>query len=173
MKPIDESGINHLFHHILSTLYHIQPADQWSVTPKNWCLTTAKTKYGMVDHQGIIHINQNFLATGFWDLLEAVLRHEFAHLCVGLSQGHNRRFKQCEKLFKGYFNADARRQATAYGSRIHYNYRLMAELVDGQCLEIKKTHRKHHKYTNYPHQNRVTYFYQQQRIKRFYYVSEK
>src|SRR5690554_1088013 len=114
MMPINQAGVSQLYRCIESELQLIIPINQWSIEPQNWCWTRSKIKYGMADRQGVIHINQNFLNTDFWDLLNTVIRHEFAHLCIGLSAGHNLRFKQCERLFKGVFNAEAKQQAKAY-----------------------------------------------------------
>jgi hypothetical protein len=170
MSVIHPSTVEALYQRLQPELDHLIPIDQWAIKPVNWCWTTAKTKYGMADHQGIIHINRYFLETDFDHLLESVIRHEFAHLCVGLNQGHNKRFKNCEHLFKAQFDRKARQQANEYTRLVKYKYMLVAELFNGQSIKLKLTHRKHRKYTAYRYHKYQAYYYQQQAIKTFKYI---
>jgi len=170
MPIINKSTIDHHHTQIKEELNSIIPINQWVVKPKRWCLTKAKTKYGMADSNGVIHINHNFLGTNFQQLLQAVLRHEFAHLCVGLMQGHNRRFKQCEQLFNAQFNLIVKQQSEEYSNQVSYKFLLQAELINGQLINLKKAHRRHRNYLHYRMSRYKTYYYQQQAIKRFRYI---
>lgn len=170
MSLISESSIDADYTRICHELFTLIAPHHWFIKPRKWCWTAAKTKYGMADCAGNIHINRRFLGSHFQSLLEAVLRHELAHLCVGLHHGHNKQFKQCERLFKGQFDATAQHQAKEYAQKVSYKYQLMAELVNGERITLKKTHRKHRNYANYRHNRYKTYYYQQQVIKRFIYI---
>ncbi len=171
MSIINQSVITNYFDLIEQELYALVPSKDWVIKPKSWRLSQAKTKYGMADAEGVIHINHNFLRTHFHQLLNAVLRHEFAHLCIGLQHGHNKRFKQCERLFDARFNVTAKQQAREFGKLISYKYLLQAELISGEMITLKKVHRRHRNYLNYQYSRYKTYFYRHQPIKRFKYIN--
>lgn len=170
MIYITNSIVNQLYHRIQDELFAMVNQHHWSIQPVKWTWTPVKTKYGMADRQGIIYLNQLFKQTVYFELLEAVFRHEFAHLCVGLQQGHNTIFKQCEHRFKARFNAVAKQQAIYFEQRIDYKYLLVAELYRGDTIVLKKTHRKHRKYTNYCSRRHRCFYYQQQPIRQFRYI---
>jgi hypothetical protein len=171
MSLINETTIEDDYRRIRQELFTLISPDCWDITPHKWCLTTAKTKYGLADSKGVIHINHRFIGTPYQSLMEAVLRHEFAHLCVGLAQGHNKHFKHCEHLFKAKFDGHVILQAQAFGQLINYKYQLVAVLANGQIIKLKKTHRKHRKYTGYQYKFYRALYYHQQAIKKFKYIS--
>jgi hypothetical protein len=90
---------------------------------------------------------------------------------VGLAQGHNKHFKHCEHLFKAKFDGHVILQAQAFGQLINYKYQLVAVLANGQIIKLKKTHRKHRKYTGYQYKFYRALYYHQQAIKKFKYIS--
>ncbi|MFC3193824.1 hypothetical protein ACFODZ_06190 [Marinicella sediminis] len=122
---------------------------QWVVQPQEVIPTRHKTKYGMADVHGRVHINQAFVGSSAEQLLEATIRHELAHLCVGLEQGHNARFRHMAQLFKAGFHQVSRREKIELHQLIGYKYALYACLVNQQRVCLKKVHRKHRKYTHY------------------------
>ncbi|MCX7544668.1 hypothetical protein [Marinicella gelatinilytica] len=170
MTHITNTYINESFHRILNELFLLVPSNEWKILPRGHRLTRSKTKYGMADSTGIIHINQLFINTDYRQLFEAVLRHEFAHLCIGLNEGHNEIFKNCELLFKGHLTVTCREQAKLYSQLIAYKYQLLAVLDNGREVAVKNAHRKHRKYTHYALQNRIKYYYQKSQVQAFKYI---
>lgn len=137
------------YHHILHELSAINALDEWSIKPQGLIKTNHKTKYGMADSSGFVHINQAFIGTTSYQLLQATLRHEFAHLCVGLEQKHNARFKTKERQFKANFRTIERSEHQQVLQNIGFKYQLYASLKSGETVLLKQVQRKHQKYTHY------------------------
>lgn len=134
---------------VLDELLQVVPLSAWQHPPHGIKATDHKTKYGMADLAGWVHINQAFVGTESWDLLEATIRHELAHLCVGLNCGHNARFKAMERRFKAVFGRHLQDQASQLHNAIGHRYLLFAELADGTEVLLKRVHRRHRKYSHY------------------------
>jgi predicted SprT family Zn-dependent metalloprotease len=71
----------------------------WKIKPNGFGFTSHKTKFGFAYTSGLIEVNQKFIGTTAIDTLRDTLRHEMAHLAVGLEQHHNKRFKQVATHF--------------------------------------------------------------------------
>ena len=134
---------------LLDELLQEVPLSAWQHPPQGIKPSKHKTKYGMADLAGWVHINQAFIGTECWDLLEATIRHELAHLCVGLQCGHDARFKAMERRFNAVFGAHLQTQAKQLHNAIGHRYLLFAELVDGSEVLLKRVHRRHRKYSHY------------------------
>ncbi len=151
---IDWPYIECRYEQLLSELSTTVPLDQWQLTPQGVKATTHKTKYGMADIEGWVYINQAFVGTTATRLLDATIRHELAHLCVGLQCGHNYKFKAKAKQFKADFGRNLKTESAQVHAAIGYKYKLYATIEQNQdnpCEEIlfRRVHRKHHKYVNY------------------------
>lgn len=146
---IDWRFIEQQYHSILMELYAFEPLQLWSIEPKGVLKTKHKTKYGMADLTGYIHINQAFVGTTATQLLNATIRHELAHLCVGLQHGHNGVFKAKEAQFGADFKSISRQQYQQFSNNIGHKYELYACFKDGQSVLLKKVQRRHRKYTQY------------------------
>jgi predicted SprT family Zn-dependent metalloprotease len=167
---IDSDHINHTYRHCLAEAYSLVPQNQWVVQPDSWLLTSHKTKYGMADVRGRVHINRAFVGSVATDLLEATVRHELAHLCVGLEQGHNRQFRAIERLFQANFKQVPDEQIQQLHKRIGHSWELYACLADQTKVLLKKVHRKHRKYTEYRPGMFRYLMYKGQKIDGFEYV---
>ncbi len=147
--PIDWDNISHTYADILSELMQLTPVAQWRIKPQKLQLTTHKTKYGMADIQGVVYINQAFIGSTAYQLLAATIRHELAHLCIGLEHGHDRFFKIKAKEFKADFGRHLQAEIDQVHAAIGYKYLLYATMEDQQELLFRRVHRKHAKYLNY------------------------
>ncbi len=146
---IDWAFIEQQYQDILSEVSDEEPLSNWAIKPKGLLKTKHKTKYGMADIHGYVYINQAFIGTNSNDLLDATIRHELAHLCVGLQQGHNHVFKAKAQQFKANFRHIDKSQHQQVSANIGYKYELYAQFKDGRQLLLKKVQRKHRKYTHY------------------------
>ncbi len=149
MSKIEDPEIKHLYQVILAETQALVAPEQWRIEPRGLQYTRHKTKYGMADIHGVVYINQKFIGSRAKQLLIATIRHELAHLCVGLEQGHGIEFKRCASLFK----ADMKKELAAEKAEIHaaigHKYLLYAILENQGELLFRKAHRKHPKYSRY------------------------
>ena len=141
--------IKKIYQDIVAELIRLQARESWAIHPQSIRLTKHKTKYGMACHDGTVFVNQAFLSTSARQLLDATIRHELAHLCVGLDQGHNRVFKRKAKQFKSVFGNHLSSDIKEINQRIGYKYLILAHLENGETIEFKKAHRKSAKYLDY------------------------
>ena len=169
-QMIDHDHINETYWCCLKQVSALVPVTQWVVQPDSWLLTDHKTKYGMADVHGRVHINQAFIGSVAIDLLDSTIRHELAHLCVGLEQGHNRRFKAVERLFEANFRQVPAVQIKHLHERIGHTWALYACFADRPKVLLKKVHRKHRKYTHYRPGMFRYLMYKGQKISSFQYI---
>jgi len=151
---IDWPYIEQDFVKILNDLIKSDPLDQWSIQPRKLAVTQHKTKYGMADLNGVVYINQAFVGTSAVELLAATIRHELAHLCVGLQHGHDQYFKAKAHQFKANFGRHLNAESEQFRANMGYKYRLYARIENPDCkspeeILFKRVHRKHSKYLNY------------------------
>ena len=146
---IDWKYIEQQYQAILAELLTVEPIKKWSVYPQSLQVTKHKTKYGMADKDGVVYINQAFVGTAAHNLLNATIRHELAHLCVGLQQGHNLIFKAQAQQFKAQFGKQLKPEYEAVHDSIGFKYLLYATLANGDEILFRRVHRKHVKYSQY------------------------
>lgn len=146
---IDWLFIEQQYQAALKELVAVKPLSHWSIKPRGLLKTNHKTKYGMADLNGNIHINQAFVGTSANQLLDATIRHELAHLFVGLHHGHNAVFKAAEFEFGTDFKSIDKKQFQQLSDNIGYKYQLYASFKGGDVILLKKVQRKHRKYTHY------------------------
>lgn len=146
---ITQLYIKQSYAEILQHLCAVTALENWSIKPQKIMLTQHKTKYGMADLDGVVYVNQAFINSTAHRLLDATIRHELAHLCVGLKHGHNTVFKAKAKQFKATFGKHLKQESQQINQAIGFQYHLYAVLVNGEHVLIRKAHRKHKKYTAY------------------------
>ncbi len=146
---IEDSDIQRLYQNILVETQALVSPEHWQIEPSGLQYTNHKTKYGMADIHGMVHINQKFIGSRARQLLAATIRHELAHLCVGLEQGHGVKFKRCAALFKADMKADVAHEKAEIHAAIGHKYLLYAHVENQGELLFRKAHRKHPKYSKY------------------------
>jgi len=170
MQTISQKNTLQLFESIKRELFLQFPLTEWTIKPGDFLWTKHKTKYGMARFNGDIFINRAFISSTAWQLLDATIRHELAHLYIGLAAGHNADFQATAQLFKSCFKSVPRAEIKQFQEQISYRYKLYAICENGDSILLKKTHRKHAKYTQY----KARFFYKLsingQKIKRFNYI---
>lgn len=148
----------------------VKPLQQWSVQPTRIALTRHKTKYGIATSRGEVFVSQAFISTGAINKLRSTLRHELAHLAVGLVHGHNSVFKQCASAFGANDKVEPA-EIQALDKAIGYKWLLRAHLVDGQTVDMGRVHRRHKKYAFYTPRRRVFMTIKDVVVQRFEYVA--
>ncbi len=167
---IAQQDIADLYARLVTELTALQPLSAWQVKPQALRSTSHKTKYGMADADGVVYINRAFVGTRAWRLLELTIRHELAHLCVGLQHGHDRHFKAMSCLFAADFGPEIKTEADEVHAAIGYKYLLYAQLANQPDLLFRRAHRKHPKYLNYK-PGRLRYLtIRGAKVQGFYYV---
>ncbi len=152
--------------------FAILPQRRWALMPSGVALTTHKTKYGMANHTGKVFISHGFLNTTAFTKLRNTLRHELAHLAVGLRHQHDAVFRRCERAFgaKTPVPADEIEQVH---SNVPYKWRLLAHLFDGSVRDIGGAHRRTKKYTEYRPQAHRFMSVDGEKIRHFEFIATK
>jgi hypothetical protein len=105
------------------------------------------TMLGQATTKGKILINENFINLTCIDLLINTIRHELAHLIVGLQQNHNKHFKRVALLLgvknNSYFDLGP------IQNKIGFKYEVSATLESGEVILIGGVHRKTKRYIDY------------------------
>jgi hypothetical protein len=133
--------------------------------------TRARRLYGQARSDGRILISRQFLGTAALADLEDTVRHEIAHLIVGLGKRHGPQWKRVAASLGAQPRASGRSADAVLHRRISdAPLRLIAVLRDGTELEIKTAHRRHRGYLEYRY-NRFGKRYRVagQWVERFYY----
>jgi predicted SprT family Zn-dependent metalloprotease len=147
---ITKEYIQEVYDGVLAEVTQILPLNQWKHQPMGLGFTDKKTKYGLATSDGLVLINMALIGTTATTKLDFVLRHEFAHLAVGLSKRHNRIFQRLEERFGVDPYRDLTEEVEQIRSRIYYKYTVLAHLENGEILDLGGVHRKTKRYTEYP-----------------------
>ena len=129
------------------------PLTSWAHPPQSVGLTDHKTKYGMATHDGRVLISKAFLGTNAITKLRNTLRHELAHLAVGLRHGHNRVFKRCAILFNA-LQPVSKAELDAVHNNTTYKWKLIAHFFDGSSKDLGGVHRRSKRFSEYPRNGR-------------------
>ncbi len=146
------------------------PECEWAIRPSGLELTRHKTKFGMASSRGVVYINSGFIGTPAITKLRNTLRHELAHLAVGLAEGHNAIFKHCACMF-GVSKDVPKSEIQAFEQSVGYKWQLIAHLVDGRTVEMGRVHRRHKKYTAYTHKRWRYMVIKDTAVQRFEYLA--
>ncbi len=148
MVTICKRVIDREYQNALKECVEALPLDRWVVIPSTMKLTSCKTKYGIACSDGTIQINSAFIGTHAINQLRNTIRHELAHLAVGISQQHNAVFRQCERLFGARCVVGAE-ELVAFEKNVSHKWLLMAHLMNGRSIVLGGAHRRHKKYLHY------------------------
>ncbi|WP_018690941.1 hypothetical protein [Algicola sagamiensis] len=125
------------------------PLSRWKIKPKVLKLTKRKRVYGMATIHGEVLINEAFIGTTAINQLRKTIRHELAHLTVGLHHRHNHVFQQCAKRY-GARDAVATEETLSFQANQTFKWQLMAHLENGEVRDLGGRHRRSKRYTHYP-----------------------
>lgn len=149
-SPIEWPDIESNYLSLLDELSQLVPLKNWHIRPAGIGLTKHKTKYGIAYSDGRIEVSCHFIGTTARAKLAQTLRHEFAHLAVGVHHGHNGVFRRCERLFGARPTAQTKDEEPQLHQAIGYKYRLLATLEDGREIDVGGYHRRSRNYLDYP-----------------------
>lgn len=164
---ITEEYITNAYYRVLDEVSKVLPLAKWHMQPVGIGFTTEKTKYGMATPDGMVLINRVFIDSTAHTKLEFTLRHEFAHLAVGLHNHHNRRFQRMERVFGVDPAIDLSEEIAEIQSRIDFKYTVFAHLENGEVRNLGGVHRKTRTYTEYPKGDHYTMSIEGVRVVRF------
>lgn len=136
--------------------FAIYPKERWQRAPRAILGTTKKGVYGECLPDGTVYVNQGFIGTEAINKLRETIRHELAHLAVGLSHGHDRHFRAMEARFcQGIDVPEA--EVEQIKANINFKWRVTAHLEDGTDFDLGGVHRRTKRYTDYPDPKRGAY----------------
>lgn len=145
--------INECYTSSLRECFDLFPAEKWKHSPAGVDMTDHKGKYGMATAKGVVLINKAFLGTNSTIKLRNTMRHELAHLAVGLKQSHNKVFRCFEALFDALVPVPPN-EIEAITNNISYKWQVIAHLVDGTQRDLGGAHMKTKLYAEYPYNGR-------------------
>lgn len=146
---ITREHIENAYNTVLAELVKIAAIREWKVAPKGLGYTNHKSKYGLATSEGEVLINEAFRGTTAYKKLDHVLRHEFAHLAVGLDKHHNRYFRRVERMFGVDLSLDLAAEQNQVIAQTNPSYQLIAHLQNGKEVDLGVAHRRTKKYTEY------------------------
>lgn len=164
--------IQHEYSAALKDCFAALPLRRWAIEPSGVDLTTHKTKYGIATHTGQVLISHGFLNTSALTKLHNTLRHELAHLAVGLRHQHNAVFRRCERNFGATMPVPADEIEQVHNN-VPHKWRLLAHLYDGSVRDIGGAHRRTKKYTDYQPQTHRFMSVDGEKIRRFEFIENK
>ena len=148
-SEISKAYIQKRFEIILEELVVLLPLEHWQIKPKALAYTKAKTAYGFAAIDGRVLINHAFLGTRAFQQLDHTIRHEFAHLAVGLEAQHNLHFRRMERKFGVNKQVSDDEEVAQLREHLKPKYTLFAQLITGEVVSLGGAHRRHKKYTQY------------------------
>ncbi|MEE4280017.1 MAG: SprT-like domain-containing protein [Halieaceae bacterium] len=134
-------------------------------------LNRARRTYGQAHRDGRIVISSVFLGTTALADLEDTVRHEIAHLVVGIAERHGPRWRRVAKRLGATPRASGRSQAEDLGQRMDdAPYTLVAVLESGEECEVKPVFRRSRRYVAYRlGKGGACYRFRGSKVSRFYY----
>ncbi|MGP5159880.1 SprT-like domain-containing protein [Pseudoalteromonas prydzensis] len=123
--------------------------DNWTHYPLNKVELSSKATYlGEAFTSGLVELNERFIGTDCYSLLDNTIKHELCHLMVGIANGHNNKFKRAANRFDVQKN-ELFNDLSKIISKTKYKYEVYVKLVNGSRAFIGGAHRKSKKYTQY------------------------
>lgn len=168
-STITEQFVKAEYDRVLADVCKVIPLHQWKHQPTGLDYTTHKSKYGAATPAGQVLINRAFVGTTAVNKLGFTLRHEFAHLAIGLQEHHNRRFRRVEACFGADVTRDLSAEEAQVIGAIDYKYTLIAHLVDGREVDLGGANRRTARYAAYPSNGRLNRSFRGVRVERFEY----
>lgn len=145
--------IKHEYKIALEECTAVLPLKRWAIEPQGIGITNHKTKYGLATYKGIVLIGEILIGTNAITSLRNTLRHELAHLAVGLNHKHDRVFKRCAAAFNANLPV-SKEEIREIDANISYKWMLVAYMDDGTVKKLGGAHRKTRVYTEYPRNGR-------------------
>ena len=162
-ETITKEYIMELYYNILDELIDQYEYDEWDTVPAYLEIKKIQP-LGTADSKGVITISSNFIGTKEFDELQDTIRHELAHLYIGLHEGHNRWWKATARKF-GAKPKSCQAVSLEMKKNI-YKYFLIAEMPDGELIPIRPGNNRMKKYTS----RTQTFSVRGVKVKQFHYA---
>ncbi len=153
---ITEQFIQSAYDRVLAEVSAIAPMSLWAHQPTGLAFATHKTKYGMASSSGAVLINRAFIGTTALNKLDHTLRHEFAHLIVGIKEHHNSNFRRLEARLNLGHELDLTQEEDEIKKAVNCKYTLIAHLINDTEVSLGGASRRTKRYTDYPAKGRLT-----------------
>lgn len=115
----------------------------------------ARRSYGHAHRDGRIVLSRLFLGTSALADLEDTVRHEFAHLIVGIDERHGPRWKHVARRLGAVPRAAGRSRAADLHARMeNAPFTLVAVLASGEERQLKHAFRRSRRFLDYRHDDR-------------------
>ncbi len=137
----------------LTECYALLPREHWAITPRDVGTTNHKTKYGLATCKGMVLVGEILIGTHAIISLRNTLRHELAHLAVGLEHKHDRVFRRCAAAFNANLPV-SREEIKEIEANISYKWKLIAHMKNGTIRDLGGVHRRTKVYLEYPRNGR-------------------
>ncbi|MEM7692269.1 MAG: SprT-like domain-containing protein [Pseudomonadota bacterium] len=113
-------------------------------------LTRSKRCFGQAHVDGRILLSQSFLGTTAVEDLRDTLRHEFAHLIVGIDQKHNAHWRCAAASLGATPKACGNARSEELNQRMsNAPFTLVAIMQSGEEKELRQVHRRSRRYQDY------------------------
>ena len=113
-------------------------------------LTRSKRCFGQAHIDGRILLSQSFLGTTAVEDLRDTLRHEFAHLIVGIDQKHNAHWRCAAASLGATPKACGNARSEELNQRMSdAPFTLVAIMQSGEEKELRQVHRRSRRYQDY------------------------
>jgi len=134
-------------------------------------LNRARRSFGQAHRDGRIVISSVFLGTAALEDLEDTVRHEIAHLIVGIEERHGPCWRRVARRLGALPRASGRSRSEDLGERMDdAPYTLVAVLESGAEYELKPAWRRSRRYLEYrAGRDGREYRYRGERVSRFFY----
>jgi len=147
------------------------PIEKWKLFPKELKLHNQHRCYGIATSNGEILIYKGFIGSTAYTKLRQTMLHELAHLCAGLENGHNTRFKRVEKRFIGDLDHEKiREDEEILKSGIPYKFRLIAHTEDNKIKDLGGAIRRSKRWMTYKPSARSYDIYQGVKVLNYEYI---
>lgn len=134
-----------------------------------------RRSYGQAHADGRLRISAQFVGTTALADLEDTVRHELAHLIVGVGEKHGRAWKQVATALGATPRATGRStNADLHGRMADGPFTLVAELLSGEERVIRRVHRRSRRYRDYRYgQAGQRYRLAGEWVRRFHYIDHR
>lgn len=123
---------------------------QWVHPFSGLTFNRAHRCYGQAHRDGRIVISRVFVGTGALDDLEDTVRHELAHLIIGIDKRHGPEWRRVARRLGAIPRARGRAVSSDLASRMDdAPYTLIAVLESGEERELKTVFRRSRRYLDY------------------------
>jgi hypothetical protein len=123
---------------------------RWAHPFAGLVFSRARRSYGRAHRDGRIAISTLFLGTSALDDLEDTVRHEFAHLIVGIDEQHGMAWRRVAKALGAVPRATGCSRCEVLEGRMQQApFTLVAVMASGRELAVKPAFRRSKQYTQY------------------------